>query len=228
MRELRAVRQLLHRHFSAFVSDPRVRKVLVHENNQAWCKLSINGVGFEAHDGRVEKIKVQLRVLGVRIDAWWIPSAVNCYTDAFSWTWDPGDVRATAVLVASIQEENGLDEVEFATRPTGENAVARRKYQGSEMEEDWGDGRAWLWNPPFYMLPLVVGKTEADGGCGVMITRKWPSQPLYARLLALISRMEELVSTDWPGGLWDRREGSKETWNTVVSVISSGWSRPRA
>lgn len=111
-RKLLAVRLLLHRHFSAFVSDPHVRKVLLQEDNQAVVYV-INSI---VSASRPMMAEVLLRVLGVRIDARWIPSAVNRYADSLSRTWDPGDVRVTAWLAASIQEERGIDEMAFATR----------------------------------------------------------------------------------------------------------------
>ena len=64
----------------------------------------------------------------------------------------------------------------FASLPLGETAVAHRKYMAPQMTEDWGDGRARLWNPPFDLLPLIVRKLVADGGKGVLVPPHWPTQ----------------------------------------------------
>lgn len=81
----------------------------------------------------MHNIKVLLRVLGVRIEAGWIPSDVNLFDNKLSRTWDPGDVYATAGLVASMKEENIIYLLEFSSRPMGENTVTRRKYLWTQM-----------------------------------------------------------------------------------------------
>jgi hypothetical protein len=47
-------------------------------------------------------LEVMLRVLGLRIEARWLPSAVNRYADSLSLQWDPGDVQVTEELVRSL------------------------------------------------------------------------------------------------------------------------------
>jgi hypothetical protein len=49
-----------------------------------------------------------LRALGVRMEAWWLPSAVNRYADSLSRQWDPGDVRVTEELVQSLSNAYAL------------------------------------------------------------------------------------------------------------------------
>lgn len=144
----------IHRHFPAFVSDPHVLKVLLNEENQAVFYILKSMVSaFRAMMAELKEIEVLLHVLGVRIDARWIPSAVNRHADALSRTWDPEDVRARAGSVATSQEEHVLDDVAFGSRPLGETEAARRMYFGTQMEEYWGDGWARLWNPPSTYCP---------------------------------------------------------------------------
>lgn len=89
----------------------------------------------------LRKLQVLLHVLGVRIEARWIPSAANRFADSLSRTWDPGDARATEALLTSISHEYRLDRIVFAQRPQGEYIVARKKYLKTQMEEDWGTGK---------------------------------------------------------------------------------------
>ena len=83
LRELQAVRLLLHRHFAAYVSSPRVRKVLLHEDNQAVVYI-LNAMVSASREMIVElrRLEVLLRALNVKLDARWIPSAVNRFADA--------------------------------------------------------------------------------------------------------------------------------------------------
>jgi hypothetical protein len=75
----------------------------------------------------------------------------------------------------------GLQRVHFAVafpyRPIGEHPVARRKFLETQMLEDWGDGRARLFNPPFDMLPLVLKKLEDDRPRGDMSRHGDPPRP---------------------------------------------------
>ena len=85
--ELRAVRMLLQRHFAAYVSRPDVRKLLMHENNQAVCFILIAMVSScKPMMAELRRLHVMMRKLGVSIEARWIPSAVNRFADALSRT----------------------------------------------------------------------------------------------------------------------------------------------
>jgi len=103
LRELRAVRLLLHWHFAAFVSDRQVRRILLHEDNQAVVD-ALKAMVSASKPMMIElrRLEVLLRVLGIRIEARWIPSAVNRFVDSLSRTWDPGDAQASETLLASI------------------------------------------------------------------------------------------------------------------------------
>lgn len=85
----------------------------------------------------------------IRIEARWIPLAVNCFADALSRTLDPGDLRGTNKVVQSFPREYLVDKVMFWSRPMGETG-ARRKLLATQMAGNWGDGRVRLLNPPFY------------------------------------------------------------------------------
>ena len=144
-----------------------------------------------------------LRVLGVALEARWIPSAVNRFADALSRTWDPGDVEAARGIIDSVVEQHSLDAVAFGERPLGETYVARRKYAVTQLSEDWDDGRARLLNPPADLLPLVIRKLEVDGGRGVLLAPNWPAQSWMGRLRVLSSRITVLDGMG--GGLWQGR-----------------------
>lgn len=168
-RELRAVRLLLHRHFSDYVSAPHVWRVLVQEDNQAVVyvlKAMVSASGPMMVELR--KLEVLLRVLGVMMEARWIPSAVNRFADALSRTWDPGDIWATVSVTKSIRDQYALDAVAFGARPLGEPFIARQKYIATQLQEYWGDGRARLFNPPVDLLPIVLRKIEMEEGLGVL------------------------------------------------------------
>jgi hypothetical protein len=81
-----------------------------------------------------------LRVFGVRMEARWLPSAVNRYADSLSRQWDSGDVRVTEKLVQSLSNSYALGAVVFPHRLVGEHPIARRKYMETQMAEDWGMG----------------------------------------------------------------------------------------
>lgn len=221
LRELRAVRLLLHRHFCDYVSAPGVRKILLHEDNQA-VVFVLNAMVSSSKPMMAElrKLEVLMRVQGVRLEARWIPSAVNKFADSLSRTWDPGDVRATESLSRSVLEEFRLDRVAFRHRPMGETFAARCKYMETQMGEDWGDGLARLWNPPFDFLPLVVRKIQIEGGKGVLLAPHWPAQAWFARLKGLSSRIRLLGGEDAEGRPvmeGDRRLNPQ--WRMIVAEI---------
>jgi hypothetical protein len=102
----------------------------------------------------------------VKIEARWILSAVNRYADSLSRQWDPGDVSVAQELVRSLSNAYEIDAVVFPHRPVGDHPIARRKYLQTQMSEDWGDGQARLWNPPFDLLQRVLKKAEDEGAQG--------------------------------------------------------------
>lgn len=220
LRELRAVRLLLHRHFCDFVSDPHIRRILLHEDNQAVVYI-LNAMVSASRPMMAElrKIEKLLRVLGVRIDSRWIPSAVNRFADSLSRTWDPGDIEATESVVRDLVEEHGLDAVAFGARPFGERLAARRKYLDSEMEANWNDGRSRLFNPPADLVPVVLRKLETGGGHGVLVVPTWRAQPWFARLRAIAVRCRHVKAR--PGGrvLWEGRPGKADRWGITVATV---------
>jgi hypothetical protein len=219
LRELKAVRLLLQRHFAAFVARPSTKRILVHEDNQAVVHI-LNAMVSASRPMMAElrRLEVMLRVLGVRMEARWLPSAVNRYADSLSRHWDPGDVSITEELVRSLCAAYAPDAVVFRHRPVGEHPVARRKYLQTQMSDYWGDGRARLWNPPFDLLPVVLKKVEDDGGTGVLVAPRWQAQPWYGRLTRLAHRIRVLSSGDAAPHLQGRRT-LNPSWELVVAEI---------
>lgn len=82
-RELRAVRFLLQQHFSEYVSHPRVRRLLVHEDNSA-VLFVLNAMFSAPRPMMVDcgKLEVLLWHLGVRVKARWMLRAANCFAYA--------------------------------------------------------------------------------------------------------------------------------------------------
>lgn len=236
LRELRAVRLLLHRSFSAFVSDPDTRRILVHEDNQAVVSI-LNAMVSASKPMMAELRKLQklLAVLQVRLDARWLPSAVNRFADSLSRTWSPSDVRASSRVLQAIQDQYAFDQPAFCARPLNEPLPARLKQIATQLQEWWGDGRARLWNPPFDFLPLVVRKIQQEGGQGVLLAPFWPAQAWFERLRRLANTIHIL---DAPAE--DQFSTSKSlnpAWRLVVVEIgleSNGrpgsdlpsWTRP--
>jgi hypothetical protein len=138
------------------------------------------------------RLESMLRILGVKWEARWIPSAVNRYADALSRQWNPGDVCDTEAIVESLCSAYEPDSVVFPYRPVGEHPIALRKYLETQIGKDWDDGRARLWDPPLNMLPLILNKMEDEGARGVLIAPRWPAQPLYGLLSRLSTRMRFL------------------------------------
>jgi hypothetical protein len=168
-------------------------------------------------DGGAPAPRSMLRILGVKVQARWIPSAVNRYADALSRLWDVGDVCAMEALVESLCSAHEPDAVVFPYRPAEEHPIARRKYQEVQMREDWGDGRARLWNPPFDMLPVVL-KMEDERARGVLIAPWWPAQPWYGRLSRLSTRMRVLDPARTSSYLAGQRP-LNPGWELVVAEI---------
>lgn len=100
MRELRDVGLRIHRHFSAYASDPRVKSILLHDDNQAVIHV-LNSMVSASKPMMVviRRLDVILRVQGVWVEVQWIPSAVKRFAESLSRTWEPGDVRATQYLL---------------------------------------------------------------------------------------------------------------------------------
>lgn len=80
---------------------------------------------------------------GVKIEARWIPSAVNKFADSLSRTSDPGDARATDQLLRSIQTEYGLNQVAFLDKSLGETMVAKQVHRHANGGR-LGEGKARL------------------------------------------------------------------------------------
>ena len=95
----------------------------------------------------LRNIKELLRVLGVRLEARWIPSTVNRFANTLSRTWDPGDARAIDDLLRSIMTDYRLEQVVFRDRPMGEMLVARKTFALTQMQEYWGIGEAGYGTP---------------------------------------------------------------------------------
>lgn len=192
LRELKAVRLLLQRHFAEYVQDPSVQRLLLHEDNQAVVYV-LNSMVSASRPMMAELRKLQalMAALGVKIEARWLPSAVNRFADGLSRTWDPGDTGATSTLLRSAQDAYQLEEL-FPFPPIGEHPIAREKHLRTQMDEDWGDGKARLFNPPFDLLPVVIRKLEAEGGCGVVVAPRWRAQSWYGRLVRLADRIHVL------------------------------------
>lgn len=66
------------------------------------------------------------------------------------------------------------------------------------MNEDWGEGKARIFNPPVNMIALVLRKIEQEHGRGVLVVPTCPAQLWFARLRALSSDVTNLRPGD-PG-----------------------------
>lgn len=78
---------------------------------------------------------------------------------------------------------------------------------------------ARLYNQPVDMLSLVVRKLEAEGGRGVFVAPRWPSQPWFARLRALSSTMTELERETTPDGIYQGDRRVKDKGEMVIAQI---------
>jgi hypothetical protein len=219
LRELRAVRLLLQRHFAEYVSREETRKILLHEDNQAVVYILNAMVSSSSRMMQeLRRLQAMLHALKVRIEARWLPSAVNRYADALSRQWDPGDVRATDGLVRSLCSAYNPEAVVFPYRPTGEHPLTRRKYLTTQMQENWGDGKARLWNPPFDLLPIVVRKILHERAQGVLIAPRWAAQPWYAPLVAYATKVHVLdPTTDVP--LYEGHRSINPEWKLMIAEM---------
>jgi hypothetical protein len=120
LRELKAVRLLLQKHFASLVAEAETRRIFLHEDNQAVVHV-LNAMVSASRPMMAElrRLEVMLRTLGVKLEARWIPSAINRYADALSRRWDPGDTSATDALVQSLCDAYAPDAVVFGTGELG-------------------------------------------------------------------------------------------------------------
>jgi hypothetical protein len=103
LRELRAVRLLIQRHFADYVRREETRKLLLHEDNQAVVYILNAMVSSSTRMMQeLRRLQAMMQVLNVQIEARWLPSAVNRFADSLSRQRDPGDVRATETLLHSL------------------------------------------------------------------------------------------------------------------------------
>lgn len=92
------------------------------------------------------------------------------------------------------------------------------------MMEDWGEGRARPWNPPFDFLPLVVRKIEGEGAQGMLFAPHWPTEPWYGRMRRLCHRLT--ILTDDPSGLFVSDHRINPAYCLIVAEIESSASEP--
>lgn len=224
LRELRAVRLLLQKSFASYVSDPKVKKILLHEDNSAVVHILNSMVSASpSMMSELRKLRMLLQGLGVRLEAKWIPSAVNRFADALSRTWDPGDIHASRHLTDSIARQFHLDPQSFMVQPLNETRPSRLKQIQDQLREPWSDNRCRLWNPTFDFLPIVVKKIEQEKASGILIAPIWPAQPWFARLRGLPAQFHPL---DWPTSTALRGTGINPAWRLVAVEIrfdKPGW-----
>lgn len=169
----------------------------------------------------LRKHRVLLQALGVELQALWIPSAVNRFTDRLSRTWDPGDCRDTEALIDSIQSQYQLDEITFRYRPLHEPPQARSKYLCDEMHHYLGDGRSRLFAPPFEMLLLVLLKIESEGAKGVIQFPNWLAQAWFERLSRCSSRIIHLGNVGEHSGNVEANYPHRisPSWNMSLAIL---------
>lgn len=88
LRELRAVWLLLIRSFSKYVSNPSVRRLLLHCDNQPVVYL-LNSMVYASIPmmSELRKLPALLLSLGIHLQARWLPSSAKTFADTFSRMW---------------------------------------------------------------------------------------------------------------------------------------------
>lgn len=126
-------------------------------------------VGLLANNGGVaEALRSFTGVGKKRIEVRWIPSALNRLVDTL-YRWDPGDVRATELVVVSIAREHRVGKMVLRSLQMGDE----QEIFGDPDFIGLRDERTMLWNPPFNFLPMFIGKVEVEGVRGVLLAPKW-------------------------------------------------------
>lgn len=148
-----------------------------------------------------------LDVYGIRIEARWIPSAVNLFTNHLSRTWNSTDVRATSEVISSLLQQHNMDEVVFRQLPLSEPVQARRRYLQQDIHNSWAHERARLWIPPFDILPFVIRNIAPEGAKGVLIEPFWSMRAWYELLRSWSSKMTVLRSKNHQTDLWEQDPG---------------------
>jgi hypothetical protein len=126
---MQAVRRLPQSHFALYIAQAETKRILLHEDNQAVVHI-LNAMISASRQmmAQLRRLKVMLRTLVVRMEARWLPSAVNRYADSLSRQWDPGEVRVTDELVQSLSNAYAPGPAVSPYHPVGEHPFARRKY----------------------------------------------------------------------------------------------------
>jgi hypothetical protein len=130
VRELRAVRLLMSRHFAEELSHPLTRRLILWEDNQAVVaaikKMTCRSVAMMSE---LRKLKRTMDHLEIHIGVCWLPSAVNKFADRLSRTWGVTDMRVEESLLESMVKAYGFQkETQMLTHhPMGDHPVAVRK-----------------------------------------------------------------------------------------------------
>lgn len=191
-KELLAVRKGIE----AFAPDLRGRVVRLWEDNQAVVHIIRNKTS------RSPLLMAELRLLlqllddlHIRLEPRYIRSELNPadefsrLTDRDAWSLVPSVQRMLLAKVArSARMPVSLDPfachqskvcARFASRRSDPEALA---FDGCAL--DWRSEVVWI-NPPWALLPDIIGKIDSERPAGVLIVPVWPSQVWWPRLLQL-------------------------------------------
>lgn len=98
-------------------------------------------------------------------------------------------------MEASIRSHYEIGAKVFGRFPMGETFPAGEGNMRVELERNWDDGCARLWDPLVDVLPLVIRKQEQESSSGLFLFPYWPAQWWFAGSLSTDSLME-ILSAD--------------------------------
>lgn len=148
--------------------EPSIKRLLVHGDNQA--VVSVIKEMFSALPALMADFRTLckfLHALRVKIEALWFPSSVNRLADALLWTWGPGYIRASRLLLQLVPQQYCIDVPAFKLRPMKKPLQERLNMFKYQLNQSWDDGRSLLWNPPFDFSPIVVRNIEQKSAPGI-------------------------------------------------------------
>ena len=193
MKELVAVRLGI----VAFAQELRNRTVLLWEDNQAVVFILRNRTSSSSMlMAELRVLLALLEDLNIRLVPRYIRSALNKadefsrLTDRDAWTLRPHVQRMLMRRALAILKKPCVTLDPFACHQSRVcSRFASRLFHPEALALDgsalnWRNDVVWI-NPPWALLPDIIGKIECERPDAILIVPKWTSQLWWPRLLAL-------------------------------------------
>jgi len=203
-------------------SADTVLRLRVYQDNSA-CRYIVRNM-VTASDEAMPLLRRLQRLLEVRrvgIDVLWLPSAANLHADRLSRTWNPKDLQMSRRVLRLVSGWFSGQEVKPSFRYRRfslEPPVAQRKTTIAALLDNWSDGRARIFNPPFDLVSLTLLKIAREGAKGVIVLPNWPNQIWYPAACAMIQNWIQLQHVGREAIVGHRRVNPK--WRVMAGLVN--------